>query len=210
MADRFEQTMPDVTKLHSYDTLRTKVSQGAKVIEANCRTVQSSSSPVTRLAALRQRLWAIHDAGVLARHSLKAFYDTLTDREKRLFDHANQKTVAKPGSNGNAAVPGQRECVAHSAGATEKMLGRIQETVRVRPDQQAGLIGLRKTSAQMEKLVLALCAQRPAKTPLERLDAANQRLVTMNFAAANVQVALNVFYVSLDLHQKAKFDSLYR
>jgi LTXXQ motif family protein len=45
---------------------------------------------------------------------------------------------------------------------------------------------------------------------LARLDAADQRLVVMNYAATSMEVALNDLYASLDAGQKAKFTSLGR
>jgi LTXXQ motif family protein len=207
---RIEQALhPDTEQLSSLEGLRGKVAIGAKTIKISCH-VANSLSPTTRLAELTQRLWAVHDAGVLARHSLEAFYATLTDDQKAKFN-----TVVAPASESGstaaeAANRRYRECAAQSAGATEHMFDRIEQAVRPTKAQQASLDRLRKTSAQMEKLLLASCAQPVAKSPLARLDAADQRLVVMNLAASTMEVALNDFYASLDPRQKAKFETLGR
>jgi hypothetical protein len=57
---------------------------------------------------------------------------------------------------------------------------------------------------------LCWCAQPLANDPLARLDAADQRLVVINYAATSMEVALNDFCASLGASQKAKFTSLGR
>jgi hypothetical protein len=175
LTGRIEQVLrPDAAQLRSFDTLRGKVAAGAKTIEASC-PVADSRSPTTRLAELTQQIWALHDAVVLARHSVEAFYDTLSDAQKAKFTSAAQ--AASPSGNG-AAVPMDRryrECAAQGAGASARLLDRIQRAVQPTPAQEASLDNLRKTSAQMEKLLLASCVQPIPKDPLARLDAADAR-----------------------------------
>lgn len=211
LAGRVEQALrTDGAQWHSFDTLRGKVGEGAKTIKASCRAA-NSPTPTARLAALTRQLWAVHDAGVLARAPLKAFYATLSADQKAKFNSLAQ--AAAPQSGNGAGTPTDRryrECAAQNAGATERLLDRIQQTVQPTRAQQAGLEKLRQTSAQMEKLLLASCAQPVANDPLARLDAADARLVAMNFAATSMQVALNGFYAALDPSQKAKFESLGR
>lgn len=205
LTGRIEHVLrPDAAQLASFDKLRGKVAAGAKTIKASCR-VADSRSPTTRLAELTQQIWALHDAVVLARHSLEAFYDALSDEQRAKFASAAQ---AASGNAASAPDRRYRECAAQSAGASARLLDRIQQAVQPTRAQEASLDNLRQTSAQMEKLLLASCTQPVAKNPLARLDAADARLVAMNFSAASMQVALNDFYASLDPRQKAKFDSL--
>ena len=192
----------------AYDELRARLIEGGKAINARCLAAEPDS-PTERLAALEQRLWALRDAGQLVRPALKAFYDTLSDQQKAKFT-----TIADPPApdSGKVAMApmGQRyqACAAQSAGETDHLIAEIEKKVRPGRAQQAGLDDLRNKSAQMEKLLLASCARPIANNPLARLDAADERLVAMNFAASNLEMALNNFYASLDSRQKARFQSL--
>jgi hypothetical protein len=201
---------PNVKQLRAYDKVRGRLIEGSKAINASC-TAAASDSPTQRLAALKQRLWALHDAGQLVRPALKDFYDTLSDQQKAKFTAATASEQAPPENSKLASAPMGRRyqaCAAQSAGATERLIADIEKKVRPAREQQAGLQDLRQKSAQMEKLLLASCAQPTPKEPLARLDAADERLVAMNFAASNLEMALNNFYASLDKRQKARFESL--
>jgi LTXXQ motif family protein len=201
---------PDAKQLRAYDKVRGRLIEGSKAINASC-TAAASDSPTQRLAALKQRLWALHDAGQLVRPALKDFYDTLSDQQKAKFTATTAGEQAPPENSKVASAPmGQRyqACAAQSAGATERLIADIEKQVRPAREQQAGLQDLREKSAQMEKLLLASCAQPTPKDPMARLDAADERLVAMNFAASNLEMALNNFYASLDKGQKTRFESL--
>jgi hypothetical protein len=210
LTDRIARTLsPDAVHQGTYDTLRSRLAEGGKIIKERCRAVDAES-PTLRLAELEQRLWTIHDAGQLVRPALKAFYDGLSGEQKAKF---NAPKPPQPEKKADAATPMGRRyqaCAAQSAGATDRMIGEIKRKVRPTHEQQSGLDELQKKSAQMEKLLLASCAQPTPDNPLARLDAANERLVAINFAASNLELALNNFYASLGKRQKESFDSLAR
>ena len=83
---------------------------------------------------------------------------------------------------------------------------------KVRPDkkQNASLDALRNASSNMAKLLTASCAQPTPTDPVARLDAADDQLARMNYAATSMQLALADFYAKLDNGQKARFDALSR
>ena len=58
----------------------------------------------------------------------------------------------------------------------------------------------------MGQFLMASCLQPIAATPMERLDAAADRLTAVIFAASNVNIALNDFTSQLSEEQKAKLD----
>ncbi len=200
---------PDATQLRAYDTLRGRLIEGGKAINTRCHAAEPDS-PTARLAALEQRLWALHDAGQLVRPALKAFYDTLSDQQKAEFITVTTEPAApESGKVAKAAMApmGQRyqACAAQSAGETDRLIAEIENKLRPGRVQQAGLEELRNKSVQMEKLLMASCARPIPNDPLARLDAADERLVAMNFAASTLEMALNNFYASLDSGQKARF-----
>lgn len=196
-------------QLRAFDNVRSQLIEGSKEIRSRCR-VTKSDSPLERLAELKQRVWAIHDASVLARPAIKAFYDTLTDQQKAEFKTTMQ---APPKNRKGAAAPmGEqyKACALQSGGNTQGLLDNIEKITLPTREQRAGLDNLRKVSSQFEKMLLASCAQPLAETPLARLDAADDQLVTLNYAASSMEFALNNFYSTLDSDQKANFDALGR
>jgi hypothetical protein len=58
----------------------------------------------------------------------------------------------------------------------------------------------------MAKLLIASCAQPILADPMARLDAANDQLTAINYAATTVQIAFDDFYLKLKMI-KARFDS---
>jgi hypothetical protein len=59
----------------------------------------------------------------------------------------------------------------------------------------------------MAKLLIASCAQPVPADPLGRLDSAGDQITAINYAAANVQIALDDFYARLSRTQKARLDA---
>jgi len=58
--------------------------------------------------------------------------------------------------------------------------------------------------------LVASCAQPIPNDPLARLDAADDQLAAMNYAATTVQIAFDEFYAKLDKDRKARFGSFRR
>jgi hypothetical protein len=203
-----EQLRPTRPQLAAFDDLQNQLTEGATAIRSRCRA-SNSDSPLERLGELKQRIWAIHDADVLARPSIKTLYDGLTEKQKATF-----KNAAPPAQNRNgvAGPVGERyqACAMASGDTAQGLIDAIARKVRPTAEQQTSLESFGKISAQMEKMLLASCAQPPADSPLGRLDAADNRLVTINYAASNMQIALNAFYSMLSGEQKRNFDAFGR
>jgi LTXXQ motif family protein len=200
---------PTPAQLTALDNVRNQLIEGATAIRSRCRA-SNSDSPLERLGEFNQRIWAIHNADVLARPSIEAFYNTLTDSQKAVF-----KNVTPPPAQsrtGAGAPMGERyQACAKTAGDTaQALIDAIASRVQPTGEQQASLNNFGKVSAQMEKMLLASCAQPPADSPLGRFDAADDQLVTINYAASNMEIMLNAFYSTLTEDQKANFDSFGR
>ncbi|MBM3530028.1 MAG: hypothetical protein FJX62_18255, partial [Alphaproteobacteria bacterium] len=129
---------------------------------------------------------------------------------------------AKTGANQAAASADPRAAIQAGAGAISPELarmcgmplsrewpvGQIAQAVRPNAAQQASLEALQKTAFEMGQLLMASCMTPPLPTPIERLDAATDRLTAVIFAASNVALALNDLYGQLSDEQKARFDTL--
>lgn len=189
--------------------LRAAFADAVKTIKAGCRDV-TSLPPTDRLKVMVQQLWTVRDAGIFVRAPLKIFYDSLTDAQKASFEFKPPQDDPRPaGNNTNSGMAQQyKACASQIAMDSERLIRQIEQNVRPNKGQRASLQALRKTSSDMAKLLSASCAQPIALDPLERLDAADNQLSSMNYAATNVEIALNGLYAKLDRRQKAKLDGL--
>lgn len=212
-AEQIGQTMQLLPAQHdALDTLRVATSNAIKSVKASCHD-DATLSPRERLSAMVDRLWAVQNAGVRIRAALQAFTDTLTDEQKAKFNPPapdQRQGDAKGANSTNGPMGRQYQACAAQAADAERFRKQIQQTVATTDAQRASLEALSRTSSNMAKLLMASCAQPVPKTPLARLDAANGRLTTMNFAATTMQVALNDLYGQLNEEQKTKFDGLGR
>jgi hypothetical protein len=101
-------------------------------------------------------------------------------------------------------------CAAPNVEASERMIKEIEQRVRPNQEQAASLEYLHKTSLEMAKLLMTSCAQAVPNDPLARLDAADDKLTSVNYAATTIQVAFEDFYGKLDKGQKARLDETNR
>jgi hypothetical protein len=141
------------------------------------------------------------------RASLKGFYDSLTSAQKNSF--AVQQPNAPPPEDkvqggGNKQY---QACAAQNIGSAERLVKEIEMKVKPDKTQAASLENLHKVSSDMAKLLIASCAQPVAADPLARLDSASDQITAMNYAASNVQIALDDFYGRLSQKQKARFEA---
>jgi hypothetical protein len=172
--------------------------------------------PLERLKATLQELWAVRDAGVNVRAPLKTFYEQLNDQQKKDFawkqpdDRA--KRAAKPdnGAMNGAMAKQYQACAGPSLEASERLLRQIEQEVQPSKAQEQSMQELRKTVSDMAKLTTAPCAQPIPPDPVARLDAVNDQLSNLSYAATSLEIALDGLYAQLDDGQKAKFDSLGR
>lgn len=206
------------------DTLQRTVVDAGKDLDAGCG--DTDLTPIKRLEALKQRLWAIQSADNLTRAPLKTFYAALSDSQKSIFNQRQENlkeaqrprdqraerraTNAQPAAN--AAPMGQQYqiCAGQSYGDPERLMQQMQQAIRPTPEQRAAVEAFGKTSGEMAKMMIASCAQPVANNPLARLDAANNQLTTMNHVATTMQIALNSLYGKLNDEQKARLDALGR
>lgn len=200
------------TQREAAKKLQDAAAQSIKSLQTGCDA--SPSAPPDRLNTLVQKLWAARDAGIAIRAPLKDFDDSLTAAQKASFaSRQPQASVPPPdarNTNGavNAAMNRQYQaCAGPNVEASERMIKQIELRVRPTNEQTASLENLHKASSDMAKLLMASCAKPIDASPLARLDAADDQLTAMNYAATTVQIAFNDFYGRLDEAQKARLES---
>ena len=164
--------------------------------------------PSDRLGALVQALWAMRDTGQFVRDPLRAFAASLSEAQRNAIAGAPHDNTNKP-----AAEPSNQDiqaCAAQNVGDVDRMMKQLEQRVRPTNDQAAGLERLRKTAIDMAKLLAASCARPTPADAVARLDAVDDQLTTLNYAATTLQIAFDDFYGKLDEHQKTRLEPAVR
>jgi len=207
-ASRIEQLLQLSDAQHAtLDKVQSAANDAVKTIKSNCRPL-GDLSPPDRLRALVQGLWVVRDGDMAMRGPLKDFYESLTSAQKNSFALQQPQNAPSPGERTQGGENQQYQaCAAQNLGSAERLVKEIE--MKVKPDkaQAASLENLHKTSSDMAKLLIASCAQPIPADPSARLDSASDQITAMNYAASNVQIALDDFYGRLSQAQKARFEA---
>jgi len=194
--------------------LKTALSDAVSSLKSVCRD-ETNFTPVERLRSMQNALWSVHDAAQLIRAPLAAFYDSLTEEQKKTFaapaSQQPEPRAIDPRTMGRGEM--SRETLARMCGApasSDAAMRQIEHGLRPTKAQRASLEVLQKKSFEMGQFLMASCLKPMPATPAERLDAAADRLTAMIFAASNVNMALNDFTSQLSDEQKTRLNSLVR
>ena len=155
-----------------------------------------------------QALWIVRDGDIAMRSPLKNFYESLTSAQKNSLAAQQPQNAPPPDDNAQGGENKQYQaCAAQNIGSAERLVKEIEMKVKPDKTQAASLENLHKISSDMAKLLVASCAQPIPADPLARLDSASDQITAMNYAASNVQIALDDFYGRLSQTQKARFEA---
>jgi hypothetical protein len=184
VTDRIEQTIQptDVQRAKLAD-LRTALQRGFEYFDRAC-PAERPQTPVARLDAMEERIWAGRQALLSVRAPLEALYASLTDEQKaRLNGPLVQATP-----RGAGCRQSNIDLVAALTG------GRGRQPA---PTQRPALEALQKTSAGLARLLATACPAAMPGTPVERLDAADKRLNAMLYAVVTLRAPLDGFQASI-------------
>jgi hypothetical protein len=165
-------------------------------------------TPSDRLKAMMSALWAMSDADILFRTPLDVFYASLTDEQKaRLRPPPEKETVGGP-------VGGETNGPVCNSAANEMPTAEIVRSVPPAPghrqptaEQREGLDMLRGLSADLSNYLAQACPQGTPPTPVERLDAAGNRVQAMLYAAVSLDAAVKASSSQWSDDQKKTFDT---
>jgi hypothetical protein len=207
-ASRVEQLLQLSDAQHAtLDKVQSAANDAVNAIKSNCHQL-GDLSPPDRLRALVQALWVVRDGDMAMRAPLKDFYESLTSAQKNSFAAPQSQSAAAPDDRTQGDANKQYQaCAAQNVGSAERLVKEIE--MKVKPDkrQAASLENLHKVSSEMAKLLIASCARPIPADPLGRLDSASDQITAMNYAASNVQIALDDFYGRLSQAQKTRFEA---
>ncbi|HZP68773.1 MAG TPA: Spy/CpxP family protein refolding chaperone [Pseudolabrys sp.] len=205
---RLEQMLQLSDAQHAaLEKLQTAMNDAARTIKADCHQLEDLSPP-DRLRALVQTLWVVRDGAIALRQPLKGFYDPLTSAQQSNFAVEQPQDNPAPDSRMRGGANRQYQaCASQNVGSAERLIKEIE--MKIRPDkaQAASLENLHKVSSDMAKLLIASCVQPVPADPLARLDSAGDQFTAINYAAANVQIALDDFYGRLSQTQRARLEA---
>ena len=141
----------------------------------------------------------------VVRGPLEAFYNPLSDEQKRRFENM--------GSRGNGQAPAGGDvaalCSQQSGDATHLPIQRIEQVVQPNNQQQQDVFAaLKQASRDTAAQLQASCPSQVSQTPVERLDAVKTRLQAMVDAMNTIRPKLQAFYASLSDDQKARFNTM--
>src|SRR5215471_1431494 len=200
LIERIERLIePSASQRDGLEPLRAALAQTIERINATC----PAAVPATltqRLAAIQDRIWAMHDALLTLRLPLENVYSSLTDEQQRRLrrDEAESGGPAADVTDGRAQT-----CAEPAAGIADGIMRAIGRAAPPSGPQRAGLEALRLNSAAMAKLIAGSCPSDRRLGPMDRFAAATDRLDVMLFAVMSMGPALQQLYDSLDDKQKA-------
>jgi LTXXQ motif family protein len=188
----------------AFEDVRRALVNANNGIKSACPAAETVASPVQRLNAMSDRLWAMRQAVVLVRIPFEGLYNSLSGNQKARLTDESARTEGR-GDDPTAQPSGAaRLCLATMAGA-EWPSDHIEQRVRPSDEQRRALETLRMTATGMAQLLMASCPQDATTTPLARLQAAEKRLNAMLYAVRIVGPAFHGFYSSLSDEQKTAF-----
>ena len=211
MLAQLEQTVrPKPAQQTAYKDLKTAMTQAADDLKRACPG-ETPLTPLARLNATQQRLWAMQSAARVVRTPLANLVNLLDDDQKARLNGSAAAPARRAGGRGRDAGEGAAPaqiCYMQSRGASEGPVNEIRARVRPTQAQEPALKTLADTDGGMAKLLIGSCPTKAPATALERIDAVLGRLDAMLYAISVVDAPLQGFYGSLSDEQKARFNSL--
>jgi hypothetical protein len=189
-----QRVVPTETQREAFEDLRVALINADQRVTSVCSPFFAQGSPPERLKAISDRLWALRQAMLMLRTPLERAYNVLTDQQKARL---------------NAAASAAKSLCADGV-ELQWPRDQIEQLIQPNDDQRAGLETLRLTVLQMGQAIAFSCPRQPLATPVQRLDAAGDRLNTLIYATMIISRTLNSFYESLTDEQKANFRTIGR
>jgi hypothetical protein len=188
-----DRLAPTPEQRPSFDDLHDAMVRALMRIDAACAPSFATAAPPERMKAISDRLWALRQAMLTLRTPVEKAYNALNEEQRARLNTPGNK-VACTGDAVQFAWPRDQ----------------IEQVVEPNDQQRAALEMLRQIALQMAQAVVSTCPRQALTTPLQRLDAAGDRLNTMLYAAMIVGRALGNVYASLSDQQKANFNTIGR
>jgi LTXXQ motif family protein len=202
--DRLEETIslgPD--QRQALNELRAAVRTAIDGEAAACRGDLPATQP-ERLRAMIDGLWAMRYAEFRIHPALAAFYKTLTDAQKAQL--ADEPQTVGSSETTPAAAPA--DVCGEAVTADANPFAPIERALRPTDQQRKSLQMLYGASMEMAKFLTTTCPAETPSTPMARLDAASDRVMSLLHAAMNIEPMLDEFYGTLSDQQRRRFNAI--
>jgi hypothetical protein len=197
LIERIAQAIrPSESQRDVMEQLRSALTRAIERISSVCPGA-APATPVERLQAIQDRIWAMRDALLTLRLPLEKFYDSLSDEQHWRLSRDEADTSAT-----GAKIGREQSCGEQAALMAEAPMRTIERAVRPTEQQRASLEALRLRSAGMAQLIMSSCPTYPLLGHMGRFSAALDRLDGMLFAVMTLGPTLQGFYDSLTDKQK--------
>jgi hypothetical protein len=185
------------------EALRTAIRDAIDGEAAACRGDLPATQP-ERLRALIDGLWAMRYAEFRIQPALGTFYGSLTDAQKAQLAEEPQ-TV---GSSETVPPATPATICGEAVTSNANPFDPVQRTLRPTDEQRKHLQMLYGASMEMAKFLTTTCPAETPSTPMARLDAASDRVMSLLHAAMNIEPILGEFYASLSDQQRRRFNAI--
>jgi hypothetical protein len=183
-----QRVAPTQAQQADFNNLRSAMIQAEERVNSVCSPPFATSSPPERLKAITDRLWALRQAMLLLRTPLEKAYDSLSDAQKAQLN-AKKSAVKIACTDVFTGMSWPRD--------------QLEQAIQPNDEQRGSLETLRLVSLQMAQAIADSCPSQPLASPVQRLDAAGDRLNNLLYAAMIFSRTFGNFYASLTEEQKA-------
>ena len=205
--DRIDQVISLTPDQHKdLDDLRTAIRAAIDGEAAACRGDLPATQP-ERLRAMIDGLWAMRYAEFRIRPALETFYGSLTDEQKAQL--AEEPQTVGGGADAPAATTPAAIC-SEPVTAEGNPFDPIQRALQPTAEQRKSLQMLYGASMEMAQFLTTTCPTETPATPMARLSAASDRVMSLLHAAMNIEPMLGEFYATLSDQQRRRFNSAIR
>ncbi|MPZ38047.1 MAG: hypothetical protein GEU95_08265 [Rhizobiales bacterium] len=206
--DRVDETVrlgPDQQR--GLQELRDTVRDAIDGEVAACRRDLPATQP-ERLRAMIDGLWAMRYAEFRIRPALETFYGSLTEEQKAQLAE-QPRTV---GNNSNEATPSPAPAAICGEAMTSDAnpFDPIQRALRPTNEQRKNLQMLYGASMEMAQFLTSTCPGETPATPMDRLSAASDRVMSLLHAATGIEPMFGQFYASLSDDQRRRLNMAVR
>jgi LTXXQ motif family protein len=212
--DRIEQTIRlDANQQQALNELRTTVRAAIDGEAAACRDNLPATQP-ERLRAMIDGLWAMRYAEFRIRPAIEEFYGRLTDEQKAQLAEqpkpANDSVNDDAGDSNVAPPPTPAAICGDAVASRADPFDPIQRVLRPTDEQRKSLQMLYGASMEMAQFLTSTCPTETPSTPMDRVSAASDRVMSLLHAAMNIEPLFGQFYGSLGDEQRRRLNTTLR
>jgi LTXXQ motif family protein len=202
--DRIDQTIRlTVEQQQRLNALRANVRTAIESEAAACLVDLPATQP-ERLRAMIDGMWAMRYAEFRIRPALETFYGSLTAEQKAQLAGELQ-TV---GSNEPTTTVTPAAVCKEALTSDANPLDSLQRALRPTDEQRKSLQMLYGASMEMAQFLTSTCPTEAPTTPVARLGAASDRVMSLLHAAMGIEPMLGAFYASLSDQQRRRFNAV--